>query len=52
MKDTKPSMLQNILFCLQRHFGKSKEYGEGRDEYQWLGVRECVDYKGTMLRKF
>lgn len=52
MKDTKPSMLQNIWFCLQRHFGKSKEYGEGRDECQWLGVRECVDYKGTILRKF
>lgn len=50
MKDTKPSMLQNIWFCLQRHFGKSKEYGEGRDECQWLG--ECVDYKGTILRKF
>lgn len=45
-------MLQSIWFCLQRNSGKSKKYREGRDECQWLGVRECVDYKGTILRKF
>lgn len=49
-KDTRPSMLQNIWFCLQRNSEKVK-YREGRDECQWLGVRECKDYKGTILRK-